>query len=205
MNKYLQGTLILMAGVGAILLYFNQSPSPEDSVIETAPTQDEKNLTAKQPEQKYERPHSVIYGAVVDGKYVNAKYKFNFVIPDGWALQGESEYEGGDLFRAYFTAPGFVEKAFPNADFILSVSVTDTTFDKAYANLTANVTKESEEKILVAGRDSIKRIGRHEFNGYLVNVLIPNGNSSIDLILRTNEGPYVSQYEALLDSFEFTN
>jgi hypothetical protein len=67
-----------------------------------------------------------------------------------------------------------------------------------------NVGKESEEKITVAGREAVKRIGKHEFGGYLTVVILPNENNTIALILRTNEEPYASQFETLLDSFEFT-
>lgn len=143
-------------------------------------------------------------GDVSGNKYTNDTYNFSFTIPSGWVFLREEEDIGGDPLRVYLTVPGFKEEALPESEDILSISVTERTFDKEYQYIDRNVGKESEEKITVAGREAVKRIGRHEFGGYLTVVILPNGNNAIELILRTNEEPYASQFETLLDSFKFT-
>jgi hypothetical protein len=141
---------------------------------------------------------------VSGSQYTNVTYNFSFTIPSGWVFQREEENIGGDPLRVYLTVPGFKEEVPPKSEYILSISVTERTFDEGYQYMDWNVGKESEEKITVAGREAVKRIGRHEFGGYLTVVILPNADNTIELILRTNEEPYASQFETLLDSFEFT-
>lgn len=143
-------------------------------------------------------------GDVVGNKYTNSKYNFSFTIPASWVFQREEQNIGGDPLRVYLTVPGFKEEVLPESEDILSISVTKRTFDEQYQYMDWNVGKESEENITIAGRKAVKRIGRHEFGGYLTVVILANDNNTIELILRTNEEPYASQFEALLDSFKFT-
>ncbi len=142
-------------------------------------------------------------GDVFGDKYANNTYNFSFTIPSSWVFQKEEQNIGGDPIRLYLTVPGFKEKTLPGADYILSISVTERIFEEEYQYVGRNVSKESEEKITVAGREAVKRIGRHEFGGYLTVVILPNENNTIGLVLRTNEEPYASQFKTLLDSFEF--
>ncbi len=143
-------------------------------------------------------------GDMSGDKYTNDAYNFSFTIPSGWVFQREEENIGGDPLRVYLTVPGFKEEALPESEDILSISVTKKTFDQGYQYVDWNVGKESEEKITVAGKEAVKRIGRHEFGGYLTVVILPNENNTIQFILRTNVDPYASQFETLLNSFEFT-
>lgn len=143
-------------------------------------------------------------GDVTSNKYTNDTYNFSFTIPSGWIFQREEQNIGGDPLRVYLTVPGFKEEVPPESEDILSISVTERTFDEEYQYMNWNVGKESEEKITIVGREAVKRVGIHEFGGYLTVVILPNENNTIQFILRTNEEPYASQFETLLDSFEFT-
>lgn len=140
---------------------------------------------------------------VFGGMYINDQYNFSFEIPSTWVFRREEKNVGGDPLRVYLTVPGFKEKVLPESEDILSISVSNNTFENEYHYMDASVGKESEKKVMVAGREAFKRIGTHEFGGYLVVVVVPNGNNAISLILRTNEEPYVSEFEGLLKSFRF--
>lgn len=160
--------------------------------------------TQQEGETNNETSSKQVTGDVVGNTYTNSKYNFSFTIPASWVFQREEQDIGGDPLRVYLTVPGFKEETLPRSEDILSISVTERTFDEAYQSMDWNVGKESEEKITVAGREAIKRVGRHEFGGYLIVVILPNDNNTIDLVLRTNKEPYTSQFQTLLNSFKFT-
>ena len=163
--------------------------------------ENQTTVNTKAEEEKDKTPS--VASNVVGNKYINNDYKFKFTIPPKWKLESEEKDIGGDILRIYLTTPGFKEEVPPYSEDILSISVTDMTFDKAYEYMDYNVGKENEKKITVAGRKSVKRIGKHEFGGGLVVVTVPNNNNAIQLILRSNKEPYTTQFQTLLDSFKF--
>lgn len=165
---------------------------------------EKKQLKSQDSESDNKENITQTTGGVSEGRYTNNTYNFSFTIPSGWVFQREEKNFGDDLLRVYLTFPEFNEKTYSKSEDILSISVTKRTFDEEYQYMDWNVTKESEEKITVAGREAVKRIGLHEFGGYLTVVILPNGNNTIELILRTNKEPYASQFQTLLDSFKFT-
>ncbi len=143
---------------------------------------------------------------VTSGQYTNTEYGFSFDLPTGWELQNEESNVWEDLQRINFTKPGFIEP-FYEADTLMGITINNNTFLLNYKLMAWNLSKEYEERITVGGKEAFYKIGRHEFGEYLVAVLFltTDEEPSIQLTLRTNEEPYLSEFNALLDSFEFLN
>jgi len=190
---------------GLVYWWQNQQLQEYKTEIESIKAElQSKNARETSLLEEIEQLKKQVQDDVSGDKYTNDNYNFNFTIPSGWVFQREEENIGGDPLRVHLTIPGFKEEVLPESDSILSISVTERTLDEQYQYMDWNISKESEEKITVAGREAVKRIGRHEFGGYLTVVILPNKNNTIELILRTNEEPYASEFATLLESFEFT-
>ena len=145
-------------------------------------------------------------GVVNGNQFCNVTYHIQFSLPENWEKIGDEEFDSGEnIYTVYFSTPGFVEEVPPFAEFILSIAVIDVPFELHKAGMQELMGYEVQEDIIIDGRESYHQIGSHEFGGKLNIVLIPDGDNSIEFILRTDEEPYRSEFHELLESISFQN
>jgi hypothetical protein len=141
---------------------------------------------------------------LIGNKYVNERYNFSFEIPSTWVFQKEEKgFSKFEYLNIDLIISNFKEKTPPITEHILSISVIDRTFEEEYQQMDWNVGKEIENKIIIDNKEGVKRIGKNEWGEYLTVVILPNENYTIEFVLRTNEEPYISKFNDLLNSFKF--